>query len=112
MEDPGDHTKAVLVLTACWCSGAGAVSAAEQLHVAPWGPHAELQGRRLVPALAPVQAHLPTLQRWDTAPLLSLYNLDIIHCRAGAAQGGAQRAGRLLAGGQGGPAPGHPGLNR
>ena len=72
VEDPGDHTKAVLVLTACWCSGAGAVPAAEQLHGAPWGPHAELQGRRLVPALAPVQAHLPTLQRWDIAPLSSI----------------------------------------
>ena len=52
--------------------GAGAVPAAQQLHGAPWRPHAELQGRRLVPALAPVQAHLPTLRRWDTVPLSSI----------------------------------------
>ena len=51
--------------TACWCAGAGAVPAAQQLHGAPGGPHAELQGRRLVPPLAPLQAHLPTLQWWD-----------------------------------------------
>ena len=90
----------------CWC-GAGS-------RAAPWRPLATTRwaaGTAPGPGPGP-SAGPPSNTSTVGHSASTLYNLDIIHSRAGAAPGGAQRAGRLLAGGQGGPAPGHPGLNR